>query len=379
MTKIKKRILFITGTRADYGKLKPLMKAVESSSAFELFIFVGGMHLIKILGSTFDEVIKDNYKNVYVANGLNHSGEMSVNLANTINFLGSHVKEIKPDLIVVHGDRVDALAGALVGALENIMVAHIEGGEVSGTIDESIRHATSKFAHLHFVSTKRAKQRLLQMGEDERYIFVIGSPDIDIMMSNQLPSLKQVKKRYEISFERYGILMYHPVTTEIKSISRHVKAVVDAAIESQKQFVVIFPNNDPGSELILKQYHRLKGNPNFIIFPSMRFEYFLTLIKNADFMLGNSSAGVRESGIYGIPAIDVGSRQNGRYRLKALKNIQHAPEDKIKILAAINNINKFHFVNTHFGKGKSTDKFIKIISQKKIWRKKLQKKFIDFR
>jgi len=377
---MKKKMLFITGTRADYGKLKPLMKAVEESEYFELYIYVGGMHLINILGSTYEEVLKEGYKNVYVAYGFTHyANETSLNLGNTISQVTGYVNNIKPDMIVVHGDRIDALAGAIVGALKNIIVAHVEGGEVSGTIDESIRHAVSKFAHLHFVSNKEAKNRLVQLGEDLESIFIIGSPDVDIMISSGLPSLEEVKKRYEINFDNYSIFIFHPVTTEYNELGKNIKIVVDTLIKSNKKYIVIYPNNDLGSEIILNEYYRLKDNKNFILLPSMRFEYFLTLLKNTSFILGNSSVGIREANIYGIPSINIGTRQNGRYKINILKNIQQVSEDVDEILTAINRVDKYKIIQMYFGGGNSTSKFIEIITNNNIWNKKLQKKFFDFK
>lgn len=151
-----KRIVFVTGTRADYGKMKRLMKMLEKSSDFEMFIYITGMHLSSILGNTYTEVLKDRYKNAYVAYGQAESQSMSYSLGDAIRHMTGYVEKIDPDLIVIHGDRTDALAGAVVGALNNIIVAHIEGGELSGTIDGSIRHAISKFAHVHFVCNDEA-------------------------------------------------------------------------------------------------------------------------------------------------------------------------------------------------------------------------------
>ena len=135
-----RKILFITGTRADYGKIKSLIQGIEESKDMEAYVFVSGMHLLDTYGSTYREVLKDGYKNVYVAYGLINSGNMSYDLGDVVCQLTGYVQNIRPDMIVIHGDRIDALAGAMVGALNNIRVAHIEGGELSGTIDESIRH-----------------------------------------------------------------------------------------------------------------------------------------------------------------------------------------------------------------------------------------------
>ena len=359
-------------------KMKSLMKILDDSPKFEVYVFVCGMHLLKTFGSTYEEVQKDNYKNIYIAYGLSNSSDSSSNLGNTINCLSGYVANVEPDMIVVHGDRMDALAGAVVGALHNVKVAHIEGGELSGTIDESIRHAISKFAHVHFVCTEEAKNRLIQLGEEKDRIFVIGSPDIDIMMSKKLPSLKEAKDRYDIPFDKYGILMYHPVTTEYNIVDKNIYAVVSSVIDSGKDYIVILPNNDLGSEIIINEYKRFEGNPHFKVFPSLRFEHFLTLLKHADVIIGNSSAGIRESGIYGIPAIDIGTRQSGRYSLATEKNLQHVPEDAKQILAALNDIDKHKFSSFVFGDGNSTKCFYDILNNDSFWDIEIQKHFIDF-
>lgn len=372
-----KKILFITGTRADYGKIKSLIRAIEKSSQFEAYVYVSGMHLLEKYGSTYHEILKDNYTNVFIALGQHYSNSMSYNLGDVICNLTGYVENIRPDMILVHGDRIDALAGAIVGAFNNILVGHIEGGEISGTIDDSIRHAISKFAHIHFVSNEEAKKRLIQLGEDTSHIHVIGSPDIDLMLSPDLPTQEKALEYYNIPFQHYGIFMYHPVTTEYKVIGSHIQTVVDALIQSAKNYIVIYPNNDLGTEVILNEYKRFEGKDNFRVFPSIRFEYFLTLLKYADFMIGNSSAGIRETGIYGIPSIDIGTRQKDRYDPTILKNIQSVPEDRDAILNAIANTNSHHFQGGGFGLGKSTDTFMHILNSTELWYKNLQKHFVD--
>ena len=376
---VKKRIVFVTGTRADYGKMKSLMLMLEKSDKFDVYIFVCGMHLSKNLGATYEEVIKDGYSHVHVAYGLKQTMDTSVNLGNTVSYFSGYTDNVEPDMIVVHGDRMDALAGAIVGALHNIMVAHIEGGELSGTIDESIRHAISKFAHIHFVCTDEAGDRLVQLGEEADRIHVIGSPDIDIMMSKGLPTLEEAKGRYGIDFCTFGILMYHPVTTEYNAIGEKIKRVVDAVIDSGKNYIVIFPNNDFGSEIIIHEYERFKGHSQFRVFPSIRFEYFLTLLRNAEYIIGNSSAGIREAGIYGVPAIDVGTRQNGRYNISTSQNIVHVDEDVKQIEESIENIEKYACETYIFGDGNSTMRFYEIISNTSFWNVKIQKHFVDLR
>jgi UDP-N-acetylglucosamine 2-epimerase (hydrolysing) len=369
-----RKIVFLTGTRADFGKIKALIQGVEFHKDFEAHIFVTGMHLLHDYGYTLIEVERCGFKNI--ATFENHTDEatMDLTLAKTINGFSAYIKEVQPDLIIVHGDRVEALAGAIVGSLNNILVAHIEGGELSGTIDELIRHSVSKLSHIHYTSNDAAKKRLIQMGELEASIFTIGSPDVDIMFSDYLPHLKEVKRYYEIDFESYAVAMYHPVTTEIDTLKDKANQYVDALIESELNYVVIFPNNDLGSKQILKAYDKLNNNPRIKIFPSVRFEYFLTLLKNSSFMIGNSSAGVREAPYYGIPSINIGTRQANRVFTENISNIQGEKQTILSEIERVKGLKKGQAQNL-FGGGNSCDLFLESLSTTAVWSISHQKQF----
>lgn len=372
-----KKIVFLTGTRADYGKIKALMNQVDNSLQLDLFIFVTGMHMLSKYGSTYKEIEKDGFQNIHKFMNQQSGSKMDITLSNTITGFSNYISEVNPDLIVVHGDRIEALAGSIVGALNNIKVAHIEGGEVSGTIDESLRHSITKLSHIHFVANEEAKIRVNQLGESLDNIYVIGSPDIDIMFSEELPGLQKAKEHYDIDFESYGILMYHPVTTELENQKADVQEIIKAVIDSQKNYIVIFPNNDEGSSQILEAYDSFENNENIKIFPSLRFEYFLTLLKNSELIIGNSSAGVREAPYYGVPSIDIGNRQKGRY--KTLNStIINVSNNYIDIIEAIENISKsYKTAQADFGHGESAQKFVSILEQNQIWDKQIQKQFQD--
>jgi UDP-N-acetylglucosamine 2-epimerase (hydrolysing) len=161
------KVTFVTATRADFGKLKPLMQKLQDDERFEVRLFVTGMHMLSRYGSTWNEVQETGFGNLYKFINQNSSDSMDHVLAKTVSGLADYVMEIAPDMLVIHGDRVEALAGAAVGAFNNILTSHIEGGEVSGTVDELIRHAVTKLSHVHFVANDIAKQRLLQLGEQE--------------------------------------------------------------------------------------------------------------------------------------------------------------------------------------------------------------------
>jgi UDP-N-acetylglucosamine 2-epimerase (hydrolysing) len=373
-----KKIVFLTGTRADFGKLKSLMSISQNSDKFDVHLFVTGMHMNSLYGYTVDEIEKVGFKNIYKY--INHDSieYMDRTLAKTIEGFSQYIKQINPDLIVVHGDRVEALAGAIVGSLNNILVAHIEGGEVSGTIDELIRHSVTKMSHIHLVSNLEAKKRLLQLGEFEESVFVLGSPDLDLMLESTLPSFKTVVDYYNIPFENYAIAMFHPVTTEYNKIKKYANDFIDALIESDKNYIVIYPNNDIGSYEILNELERLKNNKKFKIFPSLRFEYFLRLLKESKFIIGNSSAGVREAPYYNIPTIDIGSRQNNRVKLASICNCSY---EKTDILVQISKVSKLKLEKTngndkfHFGKGRSDKLFLELLNSEKFWRIEHQKQF----
>lgn len=369
-----KKILFLTGTRADFGKIKSLISGLEANQNFQTFVFVTGMHLLKEYGYTLIEVERDVKSNIYTFENHTHESTMDLTLAKTIEGLSKFVKECNPDLIIIHGDRVEALAGAIVGSLNNILVAHIEGGEISGTIDELIRHATSKMSHIHFVSNLQAKKRLMQMGEIDESIFVIGSPDIDIMFSDNLPNLETVKRYYDIKFENYAIAMFHPITTEYNSMEDYALNFVNALLEDDKNYVVIYPNNDLGSTKILSAYGKLKNHNRFKIYPSLRFEYFLTMLKNAEFIIGNSSAGIREAPYYNVPVINIGTRQQNRAIHNSIVNVDYSKENILNALQLIHKQKKIS-CNDDFGNGNSTELFLKSLLDEDIWRLNHQKQF----
>lgn len=376
MINIIKKILFLTGTRADFGKVKSLISILEKQPEFEVFVFVTGMHLQEEYGYTLIEIERCNFKNVFTFENHTHETTMDLTLAKTIEGLSGYCKTVNPDMIVVHGDRVETLAGGIVGSLNNILVGHIEGGEVSGTVDELIRHSVSKLSHIHFVSNEQAAKRLIQMGEIEESIFTIGSPDIDIMFSNQLPDLEVAKTYYKIDYDTYAIVMFHPVTTEIKEMQKYAEAFTASLLQDNHNYIVIFPNNDLGSQFIIKAYEKLKENSRFRIFPSLRFEYFLTLLKNSQFIIGNSSAGIREAPYYGIPIINIGTRQQNRAVHADIINIDYS-ENGIKEALLIIDSHKIQNVEDDFGKGNSNELFLQCLKKDNIWELNHQKQFRD--
>ena len=380
-----RKILFLTGTRADFGKLKPLIQCVDAAEPFEVAIFITGMHTLSRYGYTVDEVyralpehrLRDGTRSFYVYHNQVLGEPMERVLASTIEGLSRYVTEFRPDLIVVHGDRVEALAGAIVGALRNILVAHVEGGEVSGTVDELIRHAVTKMSHIHFVANDEASRRLLQLGERPETIHVIGSPDIDLMMSSSLPDLVEVKRYYDIPFADYGVVIFHPVTTNLVDTERSAQAIAAAVLESGREHVVIYPNNDEGCELIFNAWRGLEGSKRIKLLPSMRVEYFLVMLRNARYLLGNSSAGIRECPVFGVPAINVSTRQTGRAKSPCIVNVEGEREQILATMEGSWNNLARHAPDLAFGAGDSATLFLEALGKESFWQVSTQKLFND--
>jgi UDP-N-acetylglucosamine 2-epimerase (hydrolysing) len=296
-------------------------------------------------------------------------------LSKTLLGFSDFVHEHRPDLVVIHGDRVEALAASIVCAMKYIPSAHIEGGEVSGTIDESIRHCNTKLCATHFVSSEAAKARVLALGESPESVYNIGSPELDTHARPSGVSIEEVKSRYAIPFDDYGIVIFHPVTSEAATMGAQARALFNRLVASGKHFVVILPNNDPGTEDIFAVLETLPEE-RFRQIPSMRFNYFSELMKHAAVLVGNSSAGVREAPFLGLPSLDVGTRQFNRslsHSIEACGAFDAAKIDKFLY-------DKWGEKSLHdngYGDGSSAENFVLILKNASFWGRSCQKHFHD--
>ncbi len=373
----RRRILFVTGTRADYGKLKSIIRAVAASEEFEYAIFATGMHLLDKYGRTWKEIEKDGFSDIFLHFNQDHYTDFMMDrvLADTIKGLSHYVAEYPVDLIVVHGDRVEALAGAIVGSLNGILVGHIEGGELSGTVDELMRHTITKMSHLHFVSNDGARDRVVGMGEYPSKVHVIGSPNIDIMLSPDLPSWPDVRARYEIEHDDFAIVALHPVVGESDELHAQTATLLRALEATGRYFVILYPNNDTGSAEILRAIRDIEDSPQFRVLPSMKFEFYLTALRHAGAIVGNSSSGIHEAPVYGVPTINIGDRQHNRFAHPTIENV---PFESDAIVATLDRVWGHRSEPTkHFGTGESADAFIALLRQPATWQTQVLKQFQD--
>ena len=369
-----RHLLFLTGTRADFGKLEPLAAAARDAGHRVTF-FVTGMHMMDRYGLTRNEVRR--MPGVAVEEFVNQSegDPQDLILARTVTGFSAYLTATRPDLIVLHGDRIEALAGALVAATNYVRSAHVEGGEVSGTIDEVFRHCNTKLCTHHFVSSDVAARRVMALGEPAETIHTIGSPELDFHARPSGVTLDEVRARYDIAFADYGIVVFHPVTSEQDSIGAQAAGLFGALAVRGRNFVVIAPNNDPGSREIFAVLDRLPGE-RFRVLPSMRFAHFSELMKNAACMVGNSSAGVREAPFLGLPSLDVGTRQTNRAEAPSVVTCEAGDADAIGAFLT-RHWGRPAEVHHGFGQGSAAGRFVAVLGRDDFWNLSLQKAFRD--
>jgi UDP-N-acetylglucosamine 2-epimerase (hydrolysing) len=367
-------ILFVTGTRADFGKLEPLARAARDAG-FAVSFFVTGMHMLSTYGMTKLEVHRMDGIRVHEFLNQRPGDPQDMILAKTVTGFSDFVQEHRPDLVVIHGDRVEALATALVCATNYIRCAHIEGGEVSGTIDEIYRHCNSKLASHHFVSSEDAARRVMALGEAAQHIHAIGSPELDFHAGPSGVTMQDVRARYALTFPDFGICVFHPVTSEAASMGQQARALFGTLAASGKHFVVIAPNNDPGSEAIFATIADLPKD-RFRVLPSMRFAHFSELMKNAAAMIGNSSAGVREAPFLGLPSLDIGTRQHNRAKSPSVFFADAGDQAMIADFLA-QQWGKRYPRHDAFGGGSAADRFVAVLRSDDFWTGSLQKTFHD--
>ena len=377
---MKKRILLVTERRADYTKIRPILFEIMKSNNLEYFLIVTGTHLLKEYGHTIDEIKKDGFKikatfSMISKKRIDSGAEMTRSFGRAVINLSDLIEKIKPDIILSGFDIGANFAAAIIGAHMNIIVAHIEGGEVTGTIDESIRHATSKFAHIHFTSNVDATNRLKKMGENPKYIFTLGNTSLDGIRNIKNIPKHTLAKKYNIDFTKpYVLVLQHTVTSEIGKIKENFLNTVLAIKELKIQTIIIHGNADAGSQKILQ----IIRNSKMINYNTIPKNEYINLLRNSSALVGNSSSGIIEAPFLRIPTVNIGTRQTGRMRAKSIidvgynkeqikKGIKKALEDK-KFLKMVKKS------KSHYGNGTAATKIVRILEQLDLSKIPIQKK-----
>lgn len=366
-----KKILAFTSIRSDYDLMTPLYKLFHEDKDIDFKIIVSGAHLSPSFGYSVEQIRKDKFDILLEIETL-LSSDTGLSRAKSASLLFQNsletIAKFSPDLMIYAGDREDVLIYSMIGGYLNIPTIHVFAGDhvEDGYIDNPIRHATSKLSTAHFVTLNEHKKRLVRMGEDKKRVFVTGNISLDKFIQFQPLDKKEIKKLFDITngFEEFALLIFHPVTEEIKNVDTYFGNILKNLEEKNINTFVSYPNVDEGNQKLLKVIERYKENKNFIFYKNLDRDIFMSIYKHSKFIIGNSSSGVCEAASLKIPAINVGLRQTGRY---ADKNVLFCGTDydeiKENIEKAISEdfLNEIKDMRNSYGDGNSANKAYEII------------------
>lgn len=385
---MKRKIGVVTGTRAEYGYLKPLLNAIENDPDLDLQLFVTGMHLLKEYGNSIKEIERDGYKISRIVDmgskAMSNEYDLAVSIGNGIIEFSQVFTEERPDILIVFGDRIEPFAATVSATTMNIPVAHIAGGDVGiGDIDHVMRHAITKMAHVHFTMSEQSTERVLKLGEESWRVYNVGALTLDTIFNSNLPSKAILEEKYSIPSKPFILVAYHPTSTEWQQSEQQVDAVLRAvtsiANELDMEIVVIFPNDYPGGIAIVEVLRSFsKKGTNFHIIENLPNVDYLAVLGMSATFVGNSSSGIIEAPSLGVPFVCIGTRQMGRERAG---NVIDVGYDRKEIEDAIRKSMLDHdFLQTvsrkesPYGDGNASKRIIEVISKIRLDNRLLQKK-----
>ena len=365
-----RKICVVTGNRSEYSKLKPVMKAIKEHPRLKLILIVTASHLLDDFGRTIEIIKKDGFKIDAVSRTI-AAGEDLASMSKSVGLCALEMPTLfnlyNPDIVLVSGDRFDILGVVTSAVLMNIPVAHLEGGELSGTVDETIRHAITKLAHIHFPATAKSAARIIKMGERKSLVFNVGCPAADIILS--LKPSSAIFKKYELDRGKpFLMAAQHPVTTEYDFISQQIRETLGAIDDLGMQTIMLYPNVDAGSKEITREIRILEGKNKLkqvAFYKHIPFEDYISLVSKASCFVGNSSTGIRETCYFGTPTVNIGTRQNARERGKNVIDVGH-DRNSIKKAIFLSIRHGKYQPEYIYGRGRSSSKIVKILDKIKL-------------
>lgn len=370
---LKKKLCVVITNRANYARIKHFLIKAKNSKKINLQIVLSGSALIHRFGNIEDLIKKDGLTIVAKAYFLLDGGNEITQAKSTglaIMELSNIFQKIKPDIVLTVGDRYETISTAISSVYNNIFLAHIQGGEVSGNLDENVRHSITKLAHLHFATTKKSKLRILKLGEEKFRVFHTGCPSIDLINSKTVKMKKNFFKKIntlgnKVNYKNpYIVAINHPLSTNIHSNKNNTKIFLNALAKRKEQIVFLWPNPDAGTDLVsktIREFREYNKSNNFSFLINLSAENYITLIANATCLVGNSSSFIREGSKLGKPAIIVGDRQNNR---ELGNNVIRSSFNILEINKKIDmQIKKKIRPQNIYGDGKASEKILKIIEK----------------
>ena len=371
-----RKICYISGTRADFGLMKIALQSINLDDELNLKVIVTGMHLLSEYGDTHLEILDAGLKvlgKVKVDLSGESGAQMSIALGQQVIGITKLLAKHSPDIVLLLGDRGEMLAGAIAALHLNIAIVHIHGGELSGTIDEPIRHAISKLSHYHFAATEPSKQRLIKMGEAADNVFVTGAPGLD-----ELVNLARVPR--EVLFKKYGLepqnqfilLIFHPVVQQAKQAAQQMRTIIDAILKFDTQILILRPNADAGSLQISGVIDSYLTNNNIKIVKHIHRNDYLLLLAEAIILAGNSSSGIIEAASLNTPVLNIGERQNNRERNNNVVDVSINSTEIHRGLIKLYKMQNMSFTNI-YGQGMTANKITELLKDISLHPKIMEK------
>ena len=380
------KLMFFTGARSEWGYIRPILELCKKKKiAYQLV--VSNTHLLESFGNSKNEILNDGFK-IHDEIYMTLDGYNEVTMSKSMAVFGMSFSDVlhksRPDWLILAGDRGETFMASVMAAYMNIPIAHIQAGELSGNIDGQARHAIGKFTHLHFAANKDSEKRLIKLGEERFRVHNVGAPQLDDMFNLKhlnLSKKKLLEKNFTIFNDNYALCIFHPVVEEFDSIKKNFKIFHKSLKKSVKKRVWISPNSDAGSSIIKEEFDKMRDVSDIYFENLPRFEY-LNLLKNCEFIIGNSSSGIIESATFNKACINIGRRQNKRLCINNVIHVKKITErnilnaiEKVKTKNFINNLKK---VKNPYGDGKASEKIINILLNNKTKYNNLLKKTLTF-
>jgi GDP/UDP-N,N'-diacetylbacillosamine 2-epimerase (hydrolysing) len=382
-----KKICVVTGSRADYGLLRWVMENIRKSKILDLQLVVTGTHLTEDFGLTVREITEDGFHIAKTVEMLLNS-DTDVGTAKSIGLgiisFADIFEDLRPDFLLVLGDRYEILAAAVAAMVRKIPIGHISGGEsTEGAIDEAIRHSITKMSHLHFVATEGYRLRVIQLGEDPSRVFNVGGLGVDAIRHLKLLSRDALEARLGVKLLQRNLLVtFHPVTLEVNTAEYQIKQLLEALnMLDQTRFIFTMPNADPNGKIVLREIEEFcSKNENARLYPSLGQSLYFSCLRQMDGVIGNSSSGISEAPSFNIGTINIGDRQRGRTKAESVIDCEPSSEE---ISSALHKLFSDAFrltlkaAKNPYGVGGASETIVRILeTQNKSL--SLKKKFFDF-
>lgn len=375
----------ITGSRAEYGILEPLLAKISGSSRLDLKLLVTGMHLLKRYGSTVREISERKFEPVAkIPMFRGHPSDIGYfgrSLARAIAGMTNAFAQIRPDVVVVFGDRLEQLAATLAAATLRIPTVHLESGDKtdSGHIDEPTRHAITRFASLHLTATSKSKRRVIRMGEERWRVHRVGALGLDSILSCPPMTKNAIAKELSLDPTKpFIVCVFHPVHLEKERAGQHMREILGAVRQLKMPTVIIYPNNDPGSEEIIAEIDKCRKQALIRVVANLDHMKYVNLLRYASVLLGNSSSGIIEAPSLGIPVVNVGSRNTGR---EHARNVVFVPANTRAIVAAVKRVltnksfrRRMRRSGNPYGNGTASERITRILTDMRVDDRLLRKR-----